>query len=102
MFYYKNYVGDVDFDYDAEGNPYSGKVTDIDDLIVYSGKTYDECYKSFKRSVDDYITSLDEEREPISIPNSLYRVITLRAAELNMSPEEWINLALHKWLDKTT
>ena len=64
MLVYKNYVGHVEFDDEAE--IFHGEVINTRDVITFQGKTVKELKKAFIDSVEDYLkfcASLNEEPE---------------------------------------
>jgi len=53
MLTYKNYVGHVEFDDEAE--IFHGEVINTRDVITFQGKTVSELKKAFIDSVEDYL-----------------------------------------------
>ena len=52
MMQYKGYVGNVEFD--DEANIFHGDVINLRDVITFQGKTVDELRHAFQESIDDY------------------------------------------------
>lgn len=53
MIEYKGYVGCYEFD--EEKNLFYGKVSDIEDLITFQGKSIKEVKASFEDAVNEYL-----------------------------------------------
>lgn len=53
MMNYKNYIGQVEFDSEAE--IFHGEVINIRDVITCQGQTVKQLKKAFKDSIDDYL-----------------------------------------------
>jgi len=51
MMKYKGYVGNVEFD--DEANIFHGEVINLRDIITFQGKTVDVLRKAFQESIDD-------------------------------------------------
>lgn len=52
-FEYKGYVGQFDFDDDAD--LFHGEVMDLRDVITFQGRTVEETRHAFEESVEDYL-----------------------------------------------
>jgi predicted HicB family RNase H-like nuclease len=65
---YKNYIGHVEFDSDAE--IFYGEVINTRDVITFQGKTVAEIKKSFHESIDDYLNFCKERGEQPDKPFS--------------------------------
>jgi len=53
MIEYKGYEGI--FEFDEENNLFRGKVSNIDDLVTFQGKSVKEVREAFEDAVSDYI-----------------------------------------------
>ncbi len=79
MMAYKDYLGKVEFD--DEANIFHGEVVNIRDVITYEGQSVDELRQSYEDSVEDYVAFCIERGEQPQKPFSgRFRV--------QLSPEE--------------
>ena len=51
---YKGYTAESE--YSTEDNVYYGKLQDIDDVVLFDGKSLNELELSFHAAVDDYLS----------------------------------------------
>jgi predicted HicB family RNase H-like nuclease len=54
MIEYKGYVGI--FEFEENNQLFRGRVTNIDDLVTFQGKSVKEIQETFKDAVDEYIS----------------------------------------------
>lgn len=102
MLKYKNYVGVVEFD--DEANIFHGEVIDMSDVITFRGKATDELRKAFEESIDDYLAFCKEtNRQPtkpfsgkmfIRTSSNHHRIIATAAAKAHMSINQWADQVL--------
>lgn len=98
MLTYKRYIGHVEFDSDAE--IFHGEVINTRDIITFQGKTVSEIKKSFRESIDDYLSFCKERGEQPDKPFSgkfnlriepeLHRQVYIAAKHHKMSLNQWI------------
>ena len=69
MISYKRYVGI--FEFEEETNLFRGKISNIDDLITFQGKSVKEVQEAFEGAVDDYITWCKKYRKKQGNPRIL-------------------------------
>ena len=99
MMEYKGYAAKVEFDDEAE--IFHGEVLGIKDVVTFQGKTAKELKKTFKDSVDDYLSFCKERGEApdkpftgkfiVRISPELHRKIYLSAKLSNESINAWLN-----------
>lgn len=104
MLKYKNYVGHVIFD--DEANIFHGDVINTKDVITFHGSTVDEVKKAFVDSVEDYLAFCAERGENPEKPFSgkfnvrvspdLHQKASLRAKEKDMSLNNWVVETIEK------
>lgn len=102
MLVYKNYVGHVEFDDEAE--IFHGEVVNTRDVITFQGKTVKELKKAFIDSVEDYLNfcaSLNEEPDkPFSgkfnlrIDPEIHRQAYIAAKKSGESLNAWVTDAI--------
>jgi len=102
MFKYKDYIGHVNFDEDAE--VFYGEVINVRDVITFQGMSVKELKEAFKESVDDYLTFCKARGESPDRPFSgkfnlrlepeLHREAFVAAKQLNMSLNSWVSKAI--------
>ena len=68
MLRYKNYIGHVKLDEEAE--IFHGEVINTRDVITFQGTTVKALKKAFKDSVDDYVVFCEERGEEPEKPFS--------------------------------
>ena len=99
MMQYKGYVGNVEFD--DEANIFHGDVINLRDVITFQGKTVDELRYAFQESIDDYLEFCaergDSPEKPYSgkfmvrIEPKLHKAVALRAMLMHKSLNAWIH-----------
>lgn len=57
---YKGFLACVKYDFDD--NMYVGQVDGIKDTVAFHGRTFDECFHSFEKAVDNYLKILEERK----------------------------------------
>lgn len=102
MLTYKNYVGHVEFDDEAE--IFHGEVINTRDVITFQGKTVKELKKAFIDSVEDYLNfcaSLNERPDkPFSgkfnlrIDPETHRQAYIAARKSGESLNAWVTEAI--------
>jgi predicted HicB family RNase H-like nuclease len=98
MMKYKNYIGHVVFD--DEANIFHGEVINTRDVITFQGSSVDEIQKAFKESIDDYLAFCAERGENPDKPFSgkfnlrlspeLHRKAWAHAKEKHISLNNWV------------
>ena len=68
MMKYKEYIGKVEYDYEAK--LFHGEVVGLKDIITFQGTTVKEIEKEFKKSVEDYLMWCKERGEKPEKPFS--------------------------------
>ena len=101
---YKGYLGTVE--YDSEAKIFHGDVINTKDVITFQGTTVNEIEKSFKESIDDYISWCKEEgAEPekpysgkfnIRLSPELHRQIAVLAKKKHISLNSFVEKTLTK------
>ena len=104
MFEYKDYVGHVTFDDEAE--IFHGDVINTRDVITFQGKSVAELKKAFKDSVNDYLDFCKERGESPERPFSgtfnlrldpeLHRQAYVAAKKEHMSLNSWVKKAIEE------
>ena len=104
MLKYKGYVGQVQFDPEAE--IFHGEVIDTRDVITFQGKTVRELKRSFKDSIDDYLEFCKKRGEKPDKPFSgkfvlrlspeLHHMAYLKAMASGKSLNAWVKEMLEK------
>jgi predicted HicB family RNase H-like nuclease len=104
MMEYKGYIGQVEFDNEAE--IFHGEVINTRDVITFQGKTVDEIKSAFRDSVEDYLkycAKLGQQPEKpftgkfvLRIPPDLHRKIFVAAKQSGESINAWIKEQLEK------
>jgi predicted HicB family RNase H-like nuclease len=101
--HYKGYTGSVE--YDEEENYFFGHVLGLNrDGISYEGNSADSLKKDFEEGVDDYLLHCEQNgKQPekpysgktvIRIGSQLHEKAALKARELGISLNEFINRAI--------
>ncbi len=95
---FKDYIGRVDYDGDAE--IFYGEVINTRDVITFQGSTVKELKKSFIDSVEDYIAFCEargeEPEKPFSgkfnlrLTPDLHREVYLQAKKVGVSLNDWV------------
>lgn len=98
MLKYKNYVGHVIFD--DEANIFHGEIINTKDVITFQGSTVGEIKKAFVDSVEDYLSFCSKRGENPEKPFSgkfnvrvtpeLHQKASLRAKEKEISLNNWV------------
>jgi len=68
MMEYKEYLGKVEFD--DEANIFHGEVVNIRDVITFEGQSVDELRQAFEDSIEDYLAFCAERGEQPEQPFS--------------------------------
>ncbi|MFH0788928.1 MAG: type II toxin-antitoxin system HicB family antitoxin [Pseudomonadota bacterium] len=108
MMEYKGYIGQVEFDNEAE--IFHGEVINTRDVITFQGKTVDEIKTAFQESVEDYLeycAKLGQQPEKpftgkfmLRIPPDLHRKIYVTAKQSGESINAWIKEQLEQRLER--
>jgi predicted HicB family RNase H-like nuclease len=105
MLTYKDYVGHVEFD--DEANLFHGEIIGIRDVITFQGKSVAEIRKAMKDSVEDYCAMCKKhKKEPekpfsgkliVRLNSDLHRKVACAALREGKSINKWITETLdHK------
>ena len=104
MMKYKNYIGHVVFD--DEANIFHGEVINTRDVITFQGSSVDEIQRAFTESVDDYLAFCAERGEHPEKPFSgkfnlrlspeLHRKAWILAKEKHTSLNNWVIETIQK------
>ena len=102
MMEYKGYVGQVEFDDDA--NIFHGEVINLRDVVTFQGASVQELRKAFEESVDDYLEFCEERGESPDKPYSgkfmvrlepeLHKMLAIRAKRERKSLNALVHDAL--------
>jgi predicted HicB family RNase H-like nuclease len=102
MMEYKGYLGIVN--YDSEAKIFHGDVINTRDVITFQGTSVKEIEKSFKESIDDYITWCRDEgvspEKPYSgkfnlrISPKLHREAAIASNKMNLSLNRFVEKAI--------
>lgn len=103
---YRGYHATVE--YDAEDRIFVGKVFGITDSLNFHGTTVDELENMFHQSIDNYLSLCKEiGKEPdkefkgsfnVRLSPDLHRRVALRAAEENLTLNQYVIQSLEKAL----
>jgi len=98
MLSYKGYVGQVEFD--DEANIFHGEIIGIRDVITFQGKSVAEIRKAIKDSVEDYFDMCKKhKKEPekpfsgkliLRLNSDLHRKVACAALRDGKSINKWI------------
>ena len=98
MMKYRGYVGNVEFDEDAD--LFHGEVIGMRDVITFQGRSVDELRRAFRDSVDDYLAMCEEEdRDPdkpfsgkllLRLTPELHRKASIAATKHKTSLNRWL------------
>src|SRR3989338_10009072 len=98
MLKYKDYIGHVEFDDEAE--IFAGEVINTHDVITFQGKTVHELKKAFVDSVEDYLEFCKKRGESaerpfsgkfnIRVPPDLHRKAVIAAKKSGVSLNTWV------------
>ncbi len=69
MIEYKGYEGS--FEFDEENKLFRGKVSNIDDLVTFQGKSIKEVQEAFEDAVDEYVSWCKKYRKKQENPRIL-------------------------------
>jgi len=96
---YKGYVGQVEFD--DEANVFYGEVINLRDVVTFQGSTVRQLRKAFRDSVDDYLDFCAERGESPEKPYSgkfmvrvepeLHKAVATRAKQEHKSLNAWVH-----------
>lgn len=99
MMEYKGYIGQVEFD--DEANIFHGEVINLRDVVTFQGATVRELREAFQDSVDDYLTFCTERGETPEKPYSgrfvvrvepgLHKAVAMHAKIKHKSLNAWIH-----------
>ena len=99
---YEGYLGTVLFS--AEDEVFYGKVSGINDLITFEGKSVKELKNAFEESIDDYLESCKQlGKQPdkifkgsfnIRISTELHRKAALISTKKNISLNDFVKKAI--------
>lgn len=99
---YKGYIGIVN--YDDEAKVFHGEVINTRDVITFQGKSVEQLEKSFRDSINDYLTWCKEDgvspEKPYSgkfnlrISPELHKQVALAAHKMNLSLNKFVEKAL--------
>jgi len=102
MMRYKNFIGTVEYDDEAE--IFHGEVINTHDVITFQGTTVDEIKQAFHDSVDDYLVFYKERGEEpdkpfsgtfnVRIKPDLYRLAAISAKRSGLSLNKWVEKAI--------
>jgi predicted HicB family RNase H-like nuclease len=102
MMEYKGYWGTVE--YDADAKLFHGDIVNTRDVITFQGTTVKEIERSFKDSIDDYLTWCKEEgAEPekpysgkfnLRLSPELHKELAVRAKKLKISINGFVEKAI--------
>ena len=102
MLKYKDYIGHVEFDEEAE--IFHGEVSNTRDVITFQGTSVEEIKKEFVESIDCYIEFCEERGESPERPFSgkfnvrldpeLHRVAFIAAKQAGISLNKWVTKAI--------
>lgn len=69
---YKGYIGV--FDYDDDSDIFEGSLINIEDLVLFQGKSIESLTSDFQDAINDYIAlykkSGEEPKKPFSLPST--------------------------------
>ncbi|EQA34832.1 HicB family protein [Leptospira inadai serovar Lyme str. 10] len=101
---YKDFIGSVH--YSDEDEIFYGKLEEIDDLVTFEGKSVSELKKSFKDTVEDYISLCSKHGKPlfksfrgtfnVRINPDLHRKAVRKSLVLGISLNQFVQSAIEK------
>jgi len=101
---YKGYIGKIS--YSTEDEVFFGTIHGINDLITFEGDSVSELKKAFHESVDEYLEMCERlQKSPekaykgqfnVRIDPDLHKAIALKATLLNISINQYVEIALAK------
>ncbi len=99
MMEYKGYIGNVEFD--DEANIFHGEVINLRDVVTFQGSTVIQLRKAFRDSVDDYLEFCAERGESPEKPYSgkfmvrvepeLHKAVVMHAKMEHKSLNAWVH-----------
>jgi predicted HicB family RNase H-like nuclease len=103
---YKGYIGVVEFDEDA--GIFHGEVINTRDVITFQGTSVEELRQAYIDSIEDYLEFCkvrgEEPEKPfkgnlgLRMSPRVHREAFVRAKQMGISLNEWINQAIEKHL----
>lgn len=106
MLMYKNYIGHVSFDDEAE--VFHGEVINTRDIITFQGDSVKQLKKEFKNSIEDYLEfcrlNNEEPDKPFSgkfnvrVSPEIHRDLVIAARKSGCSLNSWIVDTIQKSL----
>jgi predicted HicB family RNase H-like nuclease len=104
---HKGYYGSVE--YSAEDDVLHGRVLNINDIVIYEGRTVTEIKQSFVEAVEGYLEMCEElGRGPdrpasgkfnVRIDPDLHRALAAKAAQEGASLNEVVAKALEEYIE---
>ena len=101
---YKGFIASIDYSEDDE--VFYGKISGINDLILFEGSSVEELKNSFEEAVEDYLELCREvNKDPyksfkgsfnVRIPKDLHRQLYIRAQKAGLSLNQFIKRILEK------
>ena len=98
MMEYKGYIGNVEFD--DEADIFHGEVINLRDVVTFQGSTVAQLRKEFRESVDDYLEFCTERGESpekpfsgkfmVRIEPELHKAVAVRAKRQRKSLNAWV------------
>ena len=98
MMKYKGYIGKAEYDDEAE--IFSGEVIGLRDVVTFRGSSVKELQKSFRESIDDYLSFCERMgkapevpasgRLILRIPPELHSRATIAAKSEGRSLNSWV------------
>lgn len=108
MLNYKGYIGQVEFDDEAE--IFYGEVINMRDVVTFQGSSVSEFKQAFIDSVEDYLSFCAERNEQPDKPFSgkfnlrvdpgLHRALYIEAKHSGMSLNQWVIEAIRHHLQE--
>ncbi len=104
MMEYKDYLGKVEFD--DEANIFHGEVVNTRDVITFEGQSVDELRQAFEDSIEDYLEFCKEREEQPEKPFSgrftvqlspeEHRRVVLAATKAGKRVDNWVAYVLEQ------
>ena len=98
MMKYKGYTGKVEYDDDA--NCFYGEIMGLRDVVTFKGTSVKELQKSFKESIDDYLSFCERMGKPpdtpasgrliLRVPPEVHSRAAINAKSQGMSLNSWV------------
>ena len=99
MMEYKGYIGNVEFD--DEANIFHGEVINLRDVVTFQGSTVIQLRKAFRDSVDDYLEFCAERGESpvkpysgkfmVRVEPELHKAVAMHAKMEHKSLNAWVH-----------